>query len=248
MVDNITLQQITDEETLLTEADPVLASMNIVAIIPAYNEEKTIGKIIAKTQQHVTTVIVVNDGSTDKTANIAEKQGAITLTHNKRLGYGAALKNGLAYAKKLQANITITLDADDQHNPDQIPQLVNHIITEQSDIVIGSRFLDPEDNTPFIKRAGIKLITSLTNQGGVKLTDAQSGFRAYTKEALRDIELMEDGMGISTEIIVKSMKSGQKISEVPVHISYPKGSSINYSMFKHGVSVIQSTLKYLTKK
>jgi glycosyltransferase involved in cell wall biosynthesis len=247
MVDDIALRQITEEETFLPKAYGAEARMNIVAIIPAYNEEKTIGKIIAKTQQHVTTVIVVNDGSTDKTAEIAEKQGATILTHYKRLGYGAALKNGLAYAKKLQADITITLDADDQHNPDEIPLLVNRIQAEQSDIVIGSRFLDIEDNTPFIKRAGIKLITGLTNHGGVKLTDAQSGFRAYTKEALRDIELMEDGMGISTEIVVKSMKSGYKICEVPIHISYPKGSSINFSMFKHGVSVILSTLKYSKK-
>ena len=247
MVNDIALQEIAAEETVLARVSDVVAGLNIVAIIPAYNEEKTLGKIITKTQLHVTTVIVVNDGSTDKTAEVAEKQGATILIHKKRLGYGAALKNGLAYAKKLQADIIITLDADDQHNPDEIPHLINRIIAEQTDIVIGSRFLYGEDNTPFIKRAGIKLITNLTNHGGVKLTDAQSGFRAYTEKALRDIELSENGMGISTEIIVKSMKSHRKISEVPIRISYPERSSINFSMFKHGVSVYLSTLKYLTK-
>ncbi len=149
--------------------------------IPAFNEENTIEEIVEKSLQYADKVIVCNDGSTDNTEKKAREKGAIIINHKKNLGYGAAIISLFEVARKQNAEIMITLDGDGQHNPDQIPTLVNALTENNVDVVIGSRFLDKKTSSPGYRKAGIKIITSASNFGtNFKVSDSQSGFRVYS--------------------------------------------------------------------
>jgi len=153
--------------------------------IPAYNEEPYIQDVIKKSLLHVDKVVVCDDGSTDNTAKLAKDAGAIVISQ-KNQGYGAALSTLFDYARRENAQIMITLDGDGQHNPHQIPLLINAIIDHNVDVVIGSRFLDDSTKSSGYRKTGIKIITSASNYGtNFKVTDSQSGFRAYSKNAER---------------------------------------------------------------
>jgi glycosyltransferase involved in cell wall biosynthesis len=163
-----------------------------IACIPAFNEEKTIAKVILQTQKYVDKVIVCDDGSTDMTAEIAEKLGAVVVRHSRNLGYGAALNTLFREAVKLNPSCIVTIDADGQHNPSDIPKLVEPIVRGEADIVIGSRFLSSKDNTPKYRRLGIKVITGIARKISYpQITDAQSGFRAYSRRAVEELGLTE---------------------------------------------------------
>ena len=221
--------------------------MKIVIGIPAYNEEKNIAKIIVELQKVTDKVVVCNDGSSDLTGIIAEKMGAIVINHPKNLGYGAGIRSIFLKAKELDPDILVTFDADGQHRVEDIQTVIEPIIKNEADIVIGSRFLN-EDNTnvPKYRRAGIKTITSITNTStDMKLTDSQSGFRAYNNKVLKDIVPSEYGMGVSTEILIKANKRGYRIKEVPIKILYD-GDTSTHNPVSHGVSVILSTMKFVS--
>ena len=219
-----------------------------LACIPAYNEEPSIADVVSKTLQHVDKVIVCDDGSTDKTAEIAKKSGAHVISHKKNLGYGAAITSLFERARQEKAQITVTLDGDGQHNPDQIPILVNTLTEHNVDVVIGSRFLDRKSSSPGYRRRGIKIITSVANFGtDFKVTDAQSGFRVYSKKAIDVIQPTETGMAVSTEILLKISNKGLSLAEVPVLISY-NGETSTQNPVTHGVSVLMNTLKFISVK
>ncbi|MDH3192618.1 MAG: glycosyltransferase family 2 protein [Nitrosopumilus sp.] len=220
--------------------------MNL-ACIPAYNEESTISDIVKKSLSHVDKVIVCDDGSTDNTARIAKEAGAIVISQNNQ-GYGAAISTLFEQARKENAHIMVTLDGDGQHDPDQIPLLLNTIATHNVDVVIGSRFLDDKTQTPGYRKTGIKIITSASNYGtNFKVTDSQSGFRAYSKDAIDAIHPTEQGMSVSTEILLKISNKGLSVAEVPVTISYEGDTSEQHSV-SHGISVLINTLKYVSIK
>ena len=150
---------------------------NVVAIIPAYNEEKALADVIGKTLDYVDEVIVVDDGSSDKTSEVAVEAGARVIKHSVNLGKGEALKSGF---KAIEGDsIIITIDGDGQHNPNEIPDLVRPIIEDSADLVNGSRYMNgPEENTPAYRRVGQKVLDIATNiSAGTKVTDSQSGFR-----------------------------------------------------------------------
>jgi len=218
-----------------------------LACIPAYNEESTISDIVKKSLSHVDKVIVCDDGSTDNTARIAKEAGAIVISQNNQ-GYGAAISTLFEQARKENAHIMVTLDGDGQHDPDQIPLLLNTIATHNVDVVIGSRFLDDKTQTPGYRKTGIKIITSASNYGtNFKVTDSQSGFRAYSKDAIDAIHPTEQGMSVSTEILLKISNKGLSVAEVPVTISYEGDTSEQHSV-SHGISVLINTLKYVSIK
>ncbi len=213
--------------------------------IPAYNEEEHIEDVIKKSLPHVDQVIVCDDGSTDNTAKIAKDAGAIVISQ-KNQGYGAAIATLFEYARRENAQIMITLDGDGQHNPDQIPLLIDTITTHNVDVVIGSRFLDDTTKTSGYRKTGIKIITSASNYGtNFKVTDSQSGFRAYSKDAIDAIHPTEQGMAVSTEILLKISNKGLSLAEVPITISYNGDTSEQHSA-SHGVSVLMNTLKYVS--
>ena len=213
--------------------------------IPAFNEEKNIAAIITKLADITDTIIVCNDGSSDLTSDIAEKMGAFVINHEKNLGYGAAIRSIFLKAKELDGDILVTFDADGQHRIEDIEKVTKPIIDQEVDLVIGSRFLDEsEKEVPRYRKVGIKVITKITNASIKKqLTDSQSGFRAYSKKVLVELNPSELGMGISTEILIKASSKNFRITEVPIKILYT-GDTSTHNPVSHGSSVILSTIKY----
>ena len=221
--------------------------MKITVGIPAFNEEKNIASIIQKLNQVADTVIVCNDGSTDNTAKIAEKMGAIVITHQQNLGYGEAIRSLFLKARELDSDMLVTLDSDGQHRISDILPVIDPIITNQADLVIGSRFLeDNQEDMPKYRKIGIKMITSLANSSlEHSVSDSQSGFRAYGKNVLSKITPSENGMGVSNEILIKVSKKGFRIVEVPIVVSY-EGDTSTQNPISHGASVTLSTLKFIS--
>ena len=220
--------------------------MQVVIGIPAYNEEKNIAKIIVKLQNIANKIIVCNDGSTDLTSKIANKMGAIVINHPKNLGYGAAIKSLFSKARELDADVLITFDADGQHRIEDINKVLEPIEHNNADIVIGSRFLDKKMKIPAYRKFGINAITKMSNiTTKKKITDSQSGFRAYNKKALQEIIPSDNGMGISTEILIKSNKKSLRVIEVPITILY-EGKTSTHNPMSHGISVMLSTMKFIS--
>ena len=219
--------------------------MKIVVGIPAFNEEKNIAVLIIQLKKIADKIIVCNDGSTDLTSKIAEELGAIVINHEKNLGYGAAIRSLFLKSKDLDADILVTFDADGQHRIEDIDKVINPIINGESDLVIGSRFLDEsKKEVPRYRKVGIKVITKITNATIKKqLTDSQSGFRAYSKKVLNELNPSELGMGISTEILIKASAKNFRISEVPIKIIY-NGDTSTHNPISHGSSVLFSTIKF----
>ncbi len=213
--------------------------------IPAFNEEKNIASIITKLGNIADKVIVCNDGSSDLTAKIAEKMGSTVINHEKNIGYGGAIRSIFLKAKEMDGDVLVTFDADGQHRIEDIQNVVNPIVNQEADLVIGSRFLDEsEKEVPQYRKVGIKVITKITNASIKKqLTDSQSGFRAYSKKVVNELNPSELGMGISTEILIKASSKNFKISEVPIKILY-SGDTSTHNPVSHGSSVILSTIKY----
>jgi len=219
----------------------------IVAAIPAYNEEYTIGKIVLLSQKYVDKVLVCDDGSQDLTGEIAEKLGAIVIRHEKNTGKGAALRSLFRKALELGADIIVTLDADNQHDPNDIPKLIEPILKGEADIVNGSRFLeDISDEIPLHRKLGNKFLSKLTNTvGDIEITDTQSGFRAYSRKALEQIEISTNGIGVDTEIILKAR--GLRIKEVPITCRY-RNIKAKRNPFKHGFEVLVTIINYIAEK
>ena len=150
-------------------------SVNVMVCIPTYNAESTIGEAIKQCKKFADVVLVINDGSLDNSASVAKEAGAEVLTHKINLGYGGAIKSGLTEALKRKAQVTITFDADLQHDPNDLPKVTEPIISEKADIVIGSRFLEKSDDVKSYRKFGIKLITKMVNSfSGSNIRDAES--------------------------------------------------------------------------
>ena len=228
--------------------------LKVVAVIPCYNTEYSISGVVSKARKYVDQVIVLNDGSRDGTAEAAKAAGALVINHGTRMGYGDAIKSCFEAAKGNKADILVTLDGDGQHNPDELPQVLAPLLTGEADLVIGSRFLrlpqptqqtqsTQQTNMPGYRKFGINVITFLYNFGSrIKVSDSQSGFRAYSKKILDTISLTEKGMGISVEVILKARERGFSIKEVPISCTYhSKSSTIN--PVSHGFGVAFTVVK-----
>ena len=221
--------------------------MKVSIGIPAYNEEKNIAAIIIKLRKIVDTVIVCNDGSNDSTAEIAENLGAIVINHEKNLGYGSAIKSIFKKSKEIDSDILVTFDADGQHRIEDIKKVIEPIQNGDVDLVIGSRFLDnTKGKIPEYRKIGINIITKITNSTlKKKITDSQSGFRAYSKNLISKLNISDIGMGISTEILIKASSLNFKIAEVPIIIQYD-GNTSTHNPVSHGTSVLLTTIKYIS--
>lgn len=213
-----------------------------VAIIPAYNEEVALGSIILRTLQYVDEVIIVNDGSDDKTVEVARLAGAEIINHATNLGKGEALKSGFSAIG--DADVVVTIDADGQHNPDEIPSLIKPIIEDGADLVNGSRYMNgPEENTPAYRRVGQQVLDNATNiSAGIKVTDSQSGFRAFSPAACKVFRFYDTGFGIESEMLVDVAEAGLKIVEVPITVRYDVDGSTKNPV-THGVGVLLKIIK-----
>lgn len=223
--------------------------MKIFIIIPAYNEEKSIGKVIDNLHKYKN-IVVVNDLSTDKTEKISLKKGAVVLNHIINRGQGASLRTGNEYALQNGADIIVHFDADGQMMVEDIPAMIKPLIENKSDITIGSRFLGKKSNMPFAKkiilnlgRLWLKLIY------GVVLSDSQCGFRAVNKKAAETIEIVHDGAEHASEILIEVFKKKLRYKEVPVKIIYTEYSKRRTQHGKfHLLSGIKIAFKIMIKK
>ena len=244
-------------ETDSTLSEPpieILQKPLIVVGIPAFNEEKTIARVVLSAQKQGHIVVVCDDGSTDLTAKIAERLGADVVRHEKNLGYGAALQSLFRRAREFDADILVTLDADGQHDPAEIPKLVKPIEDQVAEVVLGSRFLDKKGSAemPAHRKLGVALITKMNN-GPTKngISDAQSGFRAYSKLALQTLgPVHENGMSASVELLRAVRKSDLNVCEVPITCKYADtvgvGTSSENSV-SHGLGLILSIVKLVVE-
>ncbi|MFB3889800.1 MAG: glycosyltransferase family 2 protein [Candidatus Bathyarchaeia archaeon] len=226
----------------------------IVIGIPAFNEEASIEKVVRRARQFADAVVVCDDGSTDSTASIAESLGASVVKHSQNLGYGSAIQSLLRCARALDADVLVTLDADGQHDPAEIPRLLNPLASKEADIVVGSRFMDEEgtDEMPLYRKTGVRLITKMLNAVTRRnISDAQSGLRAYNRSALELIHVSEKGMGASVEILLDASNKGLRICEVPSTCKYKVAPNVKTSKenpFTHGLGVVASLLKLMMRK
>lgn len=212
--------------------------MSTITLIPAFNEEKSISHVIKETQKYTDDILVIDDGSTDNTSEIASENGAYTIKHPTNMGKGVALKSGFDYIKDLNYDIVITIDADNQHNPNEIPKLLD-AINNGADFVNGSRYLNgPEENTPAYRRIGQQVLDIATNiTTGLKITDSQSGFRAFTKKTCQYFKFRDTGFGIESEMLADAAEAKLKIVEVPITVRYDVDGSTKNPV-SHGVGVL----------
>ena len=224
---------------------------SIIAGLPMYNEEETIGTVVTMTKDFVDEVICVDDGSSDSSARIAESCGAIVHRHRVNRGYGGALKSLFQVAREKDVDILVILDSDGQHDPESIPNLIQPIIDGEADFVIGSRFVDGgrTEQMPAYRRLGIKVITAASNlSSDLDISDTQSGFRAFSRKAIERLRFDSDGMELSLEMLEDANEKNLQIMEVPTVIRYdvPKGS--NFTAISHGFAVLAYAMISLSQK
>ena len=193
--------------------------MKSIAIIPAYNEELAISAIIKMSLKFVDYVLVVDDGSTDRTSQIAKDAGARVIKHYNNLGKGVSLKD--AFAEVRGYDIVVTIDGDGQHNPNEMPELMRPIREGRADLVNGSRYLKGSDAAPAYRRAGLKVLDIATNiTSGTHVTDSQSGFRAFSGKTIQCFRFRDTGFGIESEMLADAAENNLRILEVPITVRY----------------------------
>lgn len=215
----------------------------IMVAAPAYNEGQFIAEVVLNAGKYADEVTVVDDGSTDNTAQIAELAGASVIRHETNRGAGEATKSCFEEARRKGANVLVTLDGDGQHNADVIPQILAPILGGKADLVIGSRFLVNHGTIPRYRRFGINVITWLYNVGSkLRTSDAQSCFRAYSEKALHSLDITERGFGFSVELLIQARQRGLTIVDVPISCIYHSASH-SANPLTHGLGVALTVVK-----
>ena len=224
----------------------VVGSSKILAIIPAYNEERFIGSVVLKVRQHAASVIVVDDGSTDGTAEIAESAGAIVVKHAENKGKGAALNTGFQRARQLKPEVLVLLDADGQHLPEEVPLLIAPVLRGEADIVIGSRYLQKRSRVPAHRVWGHRAFNWLTNViSGTQITDSQSGYRAFSARALELVSFNSESFSVESEMQLLARQHNLRLAEVSVTIRYPDRPK--RSVIAHGLTVLNGILRLISQ-
>jgi len=223
--------------------------LKVLAGMPAFNEEKFIAKTILGAQKYVDQVLVIDDGSTDATSEIAENLGAIVVRHEKNRGYGAAIRSIFEKAKDLHVDALVIIDADGQHNPSDIDPLLDRLAQGDVDVVIGSRFVGKKQDIPRYRVFGMKVLDYFTSFAGAERNiDSQSGFRAYGKKAINAIRISGDGMSVGSEILIKIAENQLKIAEVPINVRYDIEDTSSQNPVSHGVSVVYNIIGLVSYK
>lgn len=214
--------------------------MKTLIVIPAYNEELTIGSVVALAKKYGD-VLVVDDGSLDRTSEIAREAGAVVIRHERNMGKGCALRTAFEYALSKEYDIVVTIDADGQHNPDEIPLLLDPITKGEADLVIGSRYLNgSKKEIPLYRRFGLWVLNKSTKVAASVDVDSQSGFRAMNRKALERLDLNSDGYSIETDMVVKASERGIRLMEVPISVRYDVPRKHKKNPLTHGLGVLAS--------
>jgi glycosyltransferase involved in cell wall biosynthesis len=223
-----------------------------VAIIPAYNEESSIAKVILRTKPYVDKVVVCDDGSKDMTPWIAKALGAIVISHPAKRGKGEALKTLFKEVMKFNPEVIIALDGDGQHDPDQIPMIIKPIEAGECDVVVGSRYVyGSEMDAPLYRRVGLRVINLLYKKvSGSNIKDSQCGFRAYSPKAFEFlINCNEKGYGIEGEQVVGASRNGLRLMEVPISVKYNGlAKTSKKSPVFHGADLILTLFRLLIEE
>lgn len=215
-----------------------------IAAMPAYNEENAISDVIRGCLKHVDQVVVVNDGSIDDTAFVAEEAGAYVINHPINKGYGAALRSCFETARNLGADMMVIIDSDGQHKPAEIPKLIEPL-SKGFDVTLGSRFVNGNGkNVPNYRKAGMKVLDKATQlAGSIAVTDSQCGFRAYNKKAINSIHLHGNDMSAGSEILFQIKEKHLHFTEVPVHCRYDIEGTSSQHPLVHGPRVLLTILR-----
>lgn len=227
-----------------TLCDPLLGILQgkrILLVIPAYNEERFIGSLVHKARHYTGSVLVIDDGSQDGTAQIASESGADVVQHDKNLGKGCALDTAFSLARQDPPDVLILMDGDGQHMPEELVKIVEPVLYDGKDIVVGSRYLNRENSVPTDRVWGHHLINLISNSlSGVRVTDSQSGYRAFSRKAIERISFQSSGFSVETEMQFIAQENDLSYTEVPIQILYldpPKRSAV-----KQGLQVLQGII------
>lgn len=230
------------------------SGVTLVVMIPAYNEEKTIKKVIESIPRKIHGVevvipIVIDDGSNDHTATKAVEAGALVVSNTKNQGLAFSFRHGIETALKLGASIIVNTDADNQYDQSQIPDLIEPILNRRADMVLGSRFKGDIEDMPLSKRIGNRLATLVVNfVSGAGVSDGQTGFRAFTRDAALRLNVLSN-FTYTQETILEAMDKGLVIVEIPANFRKREdnnrlfGSILNYAS-RAGFTLIMGLLKY----
>ena len=212
----------------------------VVAAIPAYNEAASIAEVVRATRRYVDEVVVVDDGSSDATAQIARGAGASVVRHHVNRGKAAGIVTACRAAAERGADVLVLLDGDGQHDPDEIPRLLAPVRRGEADVVVGSRFLDLRNPIPFYRTIGQRVLNLATHLGsGIPCSDSQCGYRALTRRAFTALELRETflhGLAVESEMQFEIAARGLRLAEVPVYVRYDEKARRNPA--KHGFGVL----------
>ena len=202
--------------------------MKLLAVIPALNAEQTIGDVVRKAREQIQDVIVIDDGCTDRTADVARAEGATVLRHEVNRGKGASLKSGFAYAREHDYDAVITLDADGQHLPSEIPKIIDAWQQSGADLVIGGRSHLFDHMLPRRRMANRFSAWAIAKAAGTRVSDSQSGFRVYSARLLREIKLRADGFDMESEVIIRAGVRKMRIVVTPVDLGFIDGLSTSH--------------------
>jgi glycosyltransferase involved in cell wall biosynthesis len=228
---------------IVTQAD----SATIVAVIPSFNEERFIASVVIKARHYADHVIVVDDGSTDRTAELAGLAGARVVSLPQNMGKAEALNAGFRAARDLDPDVVVCLDGDAQHEPAEIPDLVGPILEGEADVVIGSRFLDKQSEIPGWRQVGQHTLTAFTNlMSGVKTTDSQSGFRAFSPRAIQALRFRTSHLSVESEMQFLVEDAELTVAEAPISVSYLDGNKRNPIV--HGLQVLDALLSLVARR
>lgn len=229
-----------DQESDRSGAARTPSTDQIVVGIPAYNEEIGIGSTILAAQQHCSTVIVVDDGSVDDTVSIATQTDAVVLQHDENIGKGGAIRTIFEYVADYEFDALVLMDGDGQHLPTEIPAVAEPVVEDDADVAIGSRYIETNrTETPLYRRFGQRVLDVLTT-GSTRseLTDTQSGFRAFSRDAVAELSLTTDGIGIESEIVSEATAKDLALTEVPINVRYQGIDGQTYNPLQHGLTVV----------
>jgi len=217
---------------------------NITVVLPAYNEEVSIGSVILLTRLYADNVVVVDDGSSDRTGEVAKKAGATVLVHKVNKGKGTALETGFQAAAELGADIIVSMDSDGQHDPEDIPRLVAPIAQGHVDIVNGSRYLnDLGKKVSIYRRVGQTILDRFTNMNsGLRITDPESGFLAFSASAKDIFRFNVQNLGIESDIFTNAEKTGLRIKEVEIGVSHHFEDPVR-NPIKYILGVLETVVK-----
>ena len=222
--------------------------LTILAAIPAFNEGPTIGSVVLRAKQYAEEVVVIDDGSTDDTAEIAALAGAHVIQHARNLGKGMAIRSGWMYAREWELEAFVLLDGDHQHDPKDIPRLVEPILAGKADVVLGVRW-GKTSQMPVYRRVGKRILdyaTAAATKNGT-VTDSQCGYRAFSRSALLELEPTEAGLVIESQMLVEAQRLGLEIKQVDIEARYDiDGSTLPPG--RHGVTVLSKVLTLISEK